>query len=93
MWTISDTGMLINLAAVRSIGVEVSDDRQFVEVQVRWANDGDRFAIATLIVQEFGDVRSATEAAWRYVEAVKEKFVASGSIFTLPNIAPPAVSE
>jgi hypothetical protein len=93
MWTTSDTGTLINLAAVRSIGVELSDDRQFVEVQVRWANDGERAPIVTLIVQDFESAKAAMEVGWRYVAAIKEKFVAAGAMLPAPSITPPAPGE
>jgi len=93
MWTISDSGMLINFDGVRAIGVEVSDDRQFVEVQVRWTSDGDRFAIVTLIVQDYGSVKAASDIAWQYIETIKEKLVSSGSLFSLPQIAPPPAAD
>lgn len=86
MWTVSDTGQLINFEAVRSVGIEVSDDRQFVYVQVRWMSNGERFAIATLIVREIGDVRAATTVAQRYVDAIKERLNQGGHVFEMPDL-------
>lgn len=89
MWTITDGGILVNLEAVRSIGMEVSDDRQFVEVQVRWANDGDRFAIASLIVQDYGNVPNAMVAGQVIIDAIEAKMVADGMVLKLPHVEPP----
>jgi hypothetical protein len=88
MWTISDTGMLVNLRAVRSIGIEVSDDRQWVEVQVRWADGGERAAIVSLIVQEYGGVKPAWEIAQKYVDAIRAKIAEGGEMFELADLKP-----
>ena len=86
MWTITDNGILVNFEAVRSVGLEVSDDRQFVEVQVRWLSGGERFAVATLIVQDYGDVSTAMTAAQLIVDAIREKLRQEGKIFELPPV-------
>ena len=87
MWTIGDSEILVNLDAVRSVGLEVSDDRQFVEVQVRWASDGDRSPISTMVVQDFGGVAAAMAAGQIVVDAIHEQLKKSGQIFELPHVA------
>jgi hypothetical protein len=85
MWIVTDAGTLVNLEAVRSVGIEVSDDRQFVEVQVRWSNGGERFSIVSLIVQEYGDVKLAMAIAEEIVLSITAKLVAEGKVLELPH--------
>lgn len=89
MWTRTDNGMLINLNAVRSVTIEVSDDRQWVEVQVRWASGGERASITSLVVQDYGDVKPAQDAAEVYLQALMAKLQETGELLELPSILPP----
>lgn len=93
MWTIADNGILVNMEAVRSVGIELSDDRQFVEVQVRWANDGERFPIVTLVVQDYGGTKQAMAAGETVVDFIREKLIADGKVLRLPTLTPPNTSS
>jgi hypothetical protein len=88
MWTVSDTGMLVNLEAVRSIDIEISDDRQWVEVQVRWTDGGERAAIVSLVVRDYGDVRAAVAVARTYVDVIRRRITDDGDLVALPIITP-----
>ena len=89
MWIVSDTGILINLEAVRSVGLDISDDRQYVEVQVRWNHGGERFAVVSLIVQDYGGVKPAMESAQKIVDALEKELTGRGQVFLLPVVPPP----
>lgn len=98
MWTVSDTGILVNLDEVRVVGIEISDDRQFVDVQVRWASTGERFSVVSLIVQEYGDVRMAMEVAKKYIDIIRDHIKSTGHLLELPDVKhrddlPPPATE
>jgi hypothetical protein len=88
MWTISDQGQLVNMEAVRSVAAELSDDRQFVYVHVRWASSGERLPLVTLIVQEYGDTRVAMAIGQTVVDAIRDKLTEGGHFFELPAVGP-----
>ncbi|MGO8669790.1 MAG: hypothetical protein ACLQVD_00135 [Capsulimonadaceae bacterium] len=93
MWISTESGSLVNLEAVRSIAIEVSGDRQFVELMVRWAHGGDRSPIASLIVQDYGDVRKASVAAQAGMDLIRHHLKTTGMLLDVSSVVATADTE